>query len=73
MLFCPIYSTFLKLIAPNESTPSDNHNTKQWALPKLLKNIYRILGLKSDDFIQYVVCSQCDSVYELASCVHTDK
>ena len=61
---------FLKLIAQRKSAPSDNHNTKQqWAMPKSLKSIHSILGLNSDDFIQYVVCSKCDSVYELASCV----
>ena len=59
---------FLKLIAPNKS---DNHNTSQQqrALPKSLKNIHSVLGLNSDDFLQYVVCSRCDSVYELASCL----
>lgn len=58
---------FLKLIAPNKP---DNCNTEQQRpLPKSLKSIHSVLGLNSDDFIQYVVCSRCDSVYELASCL----
>ena len=64
---------YLSIIAPNKSTQSDKHtvNFKQPRdFPKSLKSIHRVLGLNSDDFIQYVVCIKCDSVYELSSCLH---
>ena len=64
---------YLSIIAPNKQTQSDKHtvNFKQPRdFPKSLKSIHRVLGLNSDDFIQYVVCIKCDSVYELSSCLH---
>lgn len=31
-------------------------------------SLHSMLGLKGDDFIQYVVCYKCNSVYDLAAC-----
>lgn len=67
---CCTYSSFFKTYKPKKATELDKYNTEQQkALPKSLKSIHGVLGLNSDDFIQYIVCSKCDSVYELASCL----
>lgn len=55
---------FLRIIA----SCSLNHTEVQMIsqqCPKSLPTVQRLLGLNSDDFVQYVVCPKCDSVYEL--------
>lgn len=37
--------------------------------PKSFLTAQSLLGLHSDDFVQYVVCRKCDSVYELEACI----
>ena len=52
---------FLKIISP-KSTATD-------LCPKSLKAVQKYLMLSTDEFIQYVVCPKCDSVYELQACI----
>ena len=52
---------FLKIISP-KSTATD-------LCPKSLKAVQKYLKLSTDEFIQYVVCPKCDSVYELQACI----
>lgn len=37
--------------------------------PTSLKGVQKCLNLNNDEFIQYVVCPKCDSVYEPNACV----
>ena len=52
---------FLKIISP-KSTATD-------LCAKSLKAVQKCLNLSTDEFIQYVVCPKCDSVYELQACI----
>ena len=51
---------FLKIVLPKSSDVM---------CPRSLKGIQKCLNLHKDEFIQYVVCSKCDSVYEPNACV----
>ena len=37
-------------------------------IPVGIKTIHKLLGTHGDDFIKYVVCPKCDSVYTFADC-----
>jgi len=54
-------SHFLKILSP-KLTDTD-------LCPKSLKAVQKYLKLNIDEFIQYVVCPKCNSVYELQACV----
>ena len=38
-------------------------------IPLSLKSIRQLLSFRKDDFVTYVVCSSCDSLYEFDDCV----
>ena len=38
------------------------------SIPVTLQSLHRLLSMQSDDVISYVVCPNCDSVYEYQSC-----
>ena len=38
------------------------------SIPLTLQSLHRLLSMQSDDVISYVVCPNCDSVYEYQSC-----
>ena len=56
---------FLNIIA---SKDPNNVAKLSKLCPGSLKTVHNMLGLKGDDFIQYVVCYKCNSVYDLAAC-----
>lgn len=40
--------------------------------PKTLYSVRKMLGLVDDQFLEYVVCPQCHSIYELSQCIQQD-
>ena len=41
------------------------------AIPLTLQSLQRLIALQEDDFLNYVVCPKCDSVYEYKDCFYT--
>ena len=39
------------------------------SIPVTIKSVHHVIGLESDDFINYVVCPSCNSVYEYNDCI----
>ena len=44
-------------------------NSMSDGIPLSLKNIRQLLSFHKDDFVTYVVCPSCDSLYEFDDCV----
>jgi len=40
------------------------------SIPRSIKHLQRITGLSSNQFIQYVVCPKCHSIYDFHSCIN---
>lgn len=39
------------------------------SMPLSLQTVHKILGIASSDFVSYVVCPSCQSVYHLEDCI----
>lgn len=53
-------------------SPSTFLNSVTENCPSSLYGVRKMLGLVTDQFIKYVVCPQCHSIYEYSQCVQQD-
>jgi len=43
------------------------------AIPVTLQSLHHLLSLQNEDFVKYVVCPSCDSIYEFNDCVEVGR
>ena len=58
----------MKVLVNKVKKDEVNENLILQQFPQSFNMGLSVLQLKVDEFIQYTVCSKCDSVYELAAC-----
>ena len=62
----------MKVLVNKVKKDEVNENVILQQFPQSFNMGLSVLQLKVDEFIQYTVCSKCDSVYELAACSEKD-
>lgn len=62
----------MKVLVNKVKKDEVNENLILQQFPQSFNMALSVLRLKVDEFIQYTVCSKCDSVYELAACSEKD-
>lgn len=62
----------MKLLVNKVKKDQVNENELLQQFPQSFNMGLSVLGLKVDEYVQYTVCSKCDSVYELAACTARD-
>ena len=53
-------------------SPSQPLLTMAECCPKSLYSVHKMIGLVDNQFLEYVVCPQCHSIYKLSQCIQQD-